>query len=151
MDKRMILGIKVLLIGAVIGIFAIDLGIITLMIVDPPLSAYLYIALALLVLLIALSLPILWIIFSAWKLVHLDSTSDQTKTSFLSILRSISHATFAEVGICVMIGLPFSYALAQLEDAPGLVVIGLIGTGCVVVAAIVMWLIYTHTKRLLQH
>ena len=150
MDKRVVLAIKVLLVGALIGIGAINLGIITLMIVDPPLSAYLYIALTLLTLLIALSLPIVWVIFSAWKLVELNTNTNQVEMTFLSILRSIWHATLAEVGVCIIIGLPFSYALAQIEDAPGLVVIGLIGTGFVVVAALVMGLIYTILSRIIK-
>ena len=81
------------------------------------------------------SIPFIIALFQAMKLHHIDHgcAFSDVSVKALSIITRCAVIVFI---ICAVAGLPFFYYWAQLDDAPGLVLMGMMVTGIAFVIAV---------------
>lgn len=92
------------------------------------------------------AVPFFIALHRSYKLLdYIDANRAFSELS-VNALKVISRCAFADFLICAVAGLPFFYAVAQVEDAPGSVVIGMAIAG----AAFVISVFASILCRLLQ-
>jgi hypothetical protein len=71
------------------------------------------------------SVPCFIALFQSYKLLYYIETDRAFSDLSVKALRIITRAALADFLICTIGGLPFFYIIAQMDDAPGLVLIGM--------------------------
>ena len=80
--------------------------------------------------------PFFIALYQALKLLnYIDSDRVFTELS-VKALRIITHCAMAVFVVCTLGGLPFFYAIAQLDDAPGAIIIGMAISGVAFIVAV---------------
>jgi hypothetical protein len=93
------------------------------------------------------SIPCFIALFQSYKLLNYIETDRVFSDLSVKALKMITRAAFADFIICTVGGLPFFYVMAQMEDAPGLVLIGMAIAG----VAFVIYVFSYVLNRLLQN
>jgi hypothetical protein len=92
------------------------------------------------------ALPFLFALYQAMKLLgYIDSNQAFSKLS-VAALKKIRSSAFITLAVCTLGGLPFFYYWANVDDAPGLIIIGLAMDGGAFISAVFASVL----KRLLQ-
>jgi len=92
------------------------------------------------------AIPCFIALYQSYKLlVYIDTNRAFSELS-VKALRIITRSAFADFLICTLGGLPFFYVLAEKEDAPGLVILGMAIAGI----AFVIFVFASVLNRLLQ-
>lgn len=92
------------------------------------------------------AIPCCIALFQSYKLLVFIDTGRAFSELAVKALKIITRSALAEFLICTLGGLPFFYKMAIMEDAPGLVVIGMAITGIVFITFVFASVI----NRLLQ-
>lgn len=101
-----------------------------------PSDDYYYLNYILLTGVLAASVPYFIALYQSQKLlVNIDASRAFSDSSVLA-LKAITRCAFADFLICAIAGLPFFYTVAQIEDAPGLILIGMAITGLAFVISV---------------
>ena len=114
--------------------------------VDPS-SEYYTCAYVLLVGTCSASVPCFIALFQSFQLLRYIETDRAFSDLSVKALRMITRAALADFLICTVGGLPFFYVMAQMDDAPGLVLIGLAIAGI----AFIIFVFSSVLNRLLQN
>lgn len=85
-------------------------------------------------------------LYQSFKLLAYIDAGCALSDLSVKALKVITRSALAEFFICTLGGLPFFYVIAQMDDAPGLVVIGMAIAG----AAFVIFVFASVLNRLLQ-
>ncbi len=81
------------------------------------------------------AIPYYIALFQAYKLLRLIETSDAFSSASVQALRKIKKSAFW-ISLFYTIGLPFIFMVAQWDDAPGLVLIGMVIVGASIVVGV---------------
>mgnify|MGYP003365013791 CR=1 FL=1 len=92
-------------------------------------SSFHSLSLFLLIGVLSSSVPYFIALYQAFKLLRLIDTNGTFTISSVKALKIITRCSIVVFAICAIAGLPFFYTVAKLEDAPGLVFIGIAITG----------------------
>ncbi|NLY44092.1 MAG: DUF2975 domain-containing protein [Clostridiaceae bacterium] len=90
-----------------------------------PSSGYLVFAYVLLADTCLAAIPFYVALYQSYKLLNLIDSDRAFLESSVKALNIITRSALMEFFVCTLGGLPFLYALAQKEDAPGLVIFGM--------------------------
>lgn len=92
------------------------------------------------------AIPFFIALYQSYKLLgYIDSNRAFSEAS-VKALRNITRSAFVEFLICALGGLPFFYIVADKDDAPGLVIVGMVIAGI----AFVIFVFASVLNRLLQ-
>lgn len=75
------------------------------------------------------AIPCFIALYQSYKLLGYIDTNRAFSESSAKALRIIKNSALVEFFICVFGGLPFFYVVAEKQDAPGLIIIGLVIAG----------------------
>ena len=134
-----------LLIAAAI-VLAMGIGALIMAIKTDSTSKYHLLSYALLGGICAASIPYYLALFQAYKLLGFIDASLAFSDNSVKALSVIKNCAFAEFLICTFAGLPFFYVTADLEDAPGLIFVGMAIAG----VAFIIFVFASVLIRLLQ-
>lgn len=126
--STMVLKVAVVFIGIAILVFC---GVITWLSFTGPNPIYTLPALGYLC-----TIPILTALYQTMKLLNYIDKGRAFSTLSVVSLTIITRCAIAVFIVCVIGGLPFLYYEAKVEEAPGLVLIGVILAGMALVAAV---------------
>jgi hypothetical protein len=131
----LILRLAVFVAGAIV--LAICGGAVHVVMTEPdPASTYFLLARILLAGVCFAAVPYFIALHQSYKLLGLIDTNRAFSDLSVHALKVITRCAFADFLICAAAGLPFFYTVAQIEDAPGLVVIGMTITGIAFVISV---------------
>lgn len=88
----------------------------------PEYSNFIY---AVLVVMYAAAIPFYWALYQSFKLLNLIDSNMAFSEDSVSALRNIKHCAYA-ISIMYALIIPFFYFLGEFDDAPGIILIGLI-------------------------
>lgn len=138
------LRIAIFVAGAII--LAICFGAGCLAVKTNPASGYLILSRVLLGVTCAAAIPFYIALYQSFKLLGYIDTNRAFSDLSVKALKIITWSSLVEFLICALGGLPFTYFLAEKEDAPGLILIGMAITGVV----FVIFVFTSVLNRLLQ-
>lgn len=127
-----------------IAIITIVLGVTTFCIfvlptvwreVQPNFPSYSYAVYAVLIALYAAALPFYIACYNAWKLLKYINKGDTFTTKSVKTVRNIALSAGIICAIYIF-ALPFFYIWGDLDDAPGLIVIGMVLVGAPMIVAV---------------
>lgn len=101
-----------------------------------PSDDYYYLNHILLTGVLAASVPYFIALYQSHKLLVNIDASRAFSDSSVHALKVITRCAFADFLICAIAGLPFFYVVAEMEDAPGLIVIGMVIAGIAFVISV---------------
>jgi len=82
------------------------------------------------------TIPFFIAIIQSYKLLGLIDSNNAFSQESAKALCIIARSAFVEFLICALGGLPFFYIVAEKDDAPGLILIGIIIAGCAFVISV---------------
>jgi len=82
------------------------------------------------------SVPYFIALYQANKLLGYISANRAFSDLSVNSLKVITRCAFADFVICALAGLPFFYIVAEIEDAPGLIIIGMAIAGIAFVISV---------------
>ncbi len=94
----------------------------------------------------AAAIPCFTALYQSFKLLGYIDTNRAFSDLSVKALKIITRSSLAEFFICTLGGLPFAYIIAKMDDAPGLVLIGMAIAG----VAFVLFVFASVLNRLLQ-
>jgi len=92
------------------------------------------------------AIPFYIALYQSYKLLNLIDTDCAFSELSVKALKIITRSALLEFIICTLGGLPFFYALAEKDDAPGLIIIGMGIAG----VAFIIFVFASVLNRLLQ-
>ncbi|KXG76935.1 DUF2975 domain-containing protein [Thermotalea metallivorans] len=142
--STMILRLAIFIAGAIV--LAICSGAAWLAIKTDPTSEYYILSYVLLIGTCTAAIPCFVALYQSYKLLGYIDTDRAFSELSVKALKIIKRSALIEFFICTLGGLPFFYILAEKDDAPGLVFIGLAIAG----VAFVIFVFASVLNRLLQ-
>jgi hypothetical protein len=142
--STIVLRIAIFIAGAIV--LAICSGTAYLAIRTNPSSGYLILSYVLFAGTCLASIPFYIALYQSYRLLDFIDSDHAFSELSVKALKIIKYSALVEFFICSLGGLPFFYALAQKEDAPGFVVIGMAIAG----VAFIIFVFASVLNRLLQ-
>lgn len=142
--STMILRLAIFVAGAIV--IAICSGTAWLAIKTSPSSEYYILSYVLLIGTCLAAIPYFTALYQSYKLLGYIDTDRAFSELSVKALKIITYSALAEFFICTLGGLPFFYAVAEKDDAPGLILIGMAIAG----VAFVIFVFASVLNRLLQ-
>jgi hypothetical protein len=125
--STLILRLAIFAAGAIV--IAILSGAAWLAITTEPFSVYYILSYILLAGTCLAAIPCFIALYQSYKLLgYIDTGRAFTELS-VKALRIITYSAFVEFLICTLGGLPFCYVVAEIDDAPGFIIIGMVIAG----------------------
>ena len=142
--STMILRLAIFASGAIV--LAICSGAVWLTIKTEPSSEYYILSYILLIGTCSAAIPFFIALYQSYKLLGYIDTNRVFSELSVKALKIITYSALVEFFICAMGGLPFFYIVAEKDDAPGLILIGMAITG----VAFIIFVFASVLNRLLQ-
>lgn len=141
--STLILRLAIFIAGAIV--LAICSGALWTVIKMDSSSEYYVLSYVLLIGTCSAAAPFFIALYQSFKLLRLIDTHRAFTELSAKALKVITRTAFIEFLMCTIVGLPFLYIVAEKDDAPGLIILGMVISG----AAFTLYMLASVLHRLL--